>query len=166
MIPKRLTKEDVTFEVRIEADENCSEREIRGSFCSGEPEYEQADREIADGILERLRNGDESAWCGVIVEARWGEHLGGDSIWGNTLSDDYTADTVAEEHGMHDNALAELQKEVDRAALKQADEAVLEAIGLIPEVKLRGWIVRGFGTVEQLAKLELERRELDKLVRG
>ncbi len=164
MIPKRLTYADVTFEIRTEPDECCDETSIRGSFASGEPEYEKADREIADDILERLNRGDYEAWCGVIVEARHGEHLGGDSIWGNTLSREYTEDTVADEHGMRDNALAELQKEVDRAALKGAGQAVLDAIGAIPEAKLRSWIKRGYSTVSPLAKLELQRRKLAKLV--
>jgi hypothetical protein len=160
MIPKRLTREDVSFEIRTEPDES----DVRGSFASGEPEYEQADREIEDGIIRRLNAGDHEAWCGVIVEARYGKHLGGDSIWGNSLTESYTAESVVEEHGMLDNALASLQKEVDRAALKRAGRAVLSELETIPESTLRGWVSRGFSTVAKLARLEMKRRELAKLV--
>lgn|SRR5512139_140176 len=161
MIPKRLTPADVTFEIRTEPEDT----EVRGNFMSGDPEYEQADRELEDRIIERLNSGDYEAWCGVIVEARYGEHLGGDSIWGNTLSDDYTADTVAEEHGMRENALAELQKEVDRAALKAAERAVLDALSEVPEDKLARLSTSNPVVVSRVVWLEQERREIAALLK-
>lgn len=157
MIPKKLTREDVQFEIRVEPDETCSEADIRGSFATGD---DDADREQADDIIRRLRAGDETAWCGVIVEARYGDHIGGDSMWGNVLSDDYTAETVAEHHGMFDNALAALQRDIDKAALNAAGEAVLAELGNVPEAKLRYWISRGYTSVSKLARLEIKRRKL------
>lgn len=154
---RKLTSGDVSFELLVKADENCDESSIRGSFASGD---EKADREIADGIIRRLTDGDETAWCGVIVEARYGEHIGGASIWGNTLSDEYTAETVAEEHGLYSEALESLQREVDAADYKKAGQAVLSEFESIPEATLRSWIKRGFSTVEPLARLELARRAL------
>ncbi len=159
---RKLAEADVSFEVRIEADETCDETSIRGSFASGDPEYEADDRRIADEIIARLTNGDETAWCGVIVEARFEEHLGGDSIWGCCLSDDYTAETVVNEHGMRANALAALQAEVNAADAKDAGKVVLEAIEVIPDATLKRWISRGFATVVPLAKAELARRAIKR----
>ena len=113
---RKLTAAEVTFTVEIEADENASEKEIRGSFATDEPDL---DREQADEILERLNNGEVEAWCGVVVKATWefdGEtYEGVDSIWHCTLSDDYTAETVAEHHCMRDEALDALNAELERA---------------------------------------------------
>lgn len=160
MIPKRLTPADVTFEVRTEPEDI----EVRGNaMASDDPDL---DREVEDRIIERLNGGDYEAWCGVIVEARYGEHLGGDSIWGNTLSDDYTADTVAEEHGMHANALAELQKEVDQAALEHAERAVLNALAEVPADKLARLSTSNPVVVSRVVWLEQERREIAALVEG
>lgn len=161
MIPKRLTPADVTFEVRTEPEDI----EIRGNLMSGDPEYEQADRGLEDTIIERVNSGDYEAWCLVIVEARHGEHLGGDSLGGCSLSGDYTADTVAEEHGMHANALAELQKEVDRAALKDAERAVLDALAEVPEDKLARLSTSNPVVVSRVVWLEQERREIAALLK-
>lgn len=119
MALRKLTAAEVTFDVRIEADDCANEREIRGSFATGEPDL---DKQQADEILARLNRGDETAYCGVIVTATWehdGVHYAGnDSIWGCTLGDDYTAETVAEHHGMRDNALDDLNRTLEAAVTK------------------------------------------------
>ncbi len=120
MALRKLTAAEVTFEVTIEADD-ASEKQIRGSFATGEPDL---DKQQADEILERLNHGDETAYCGVIVTATWEhdgvEYRGTDSIWGCTLSLDntYTAETVAEHHGMRDNALDDLNRTLEAAVTK------------------------------------------------
>lgn len=162
MIPKRLTPADVTFEIRTEPEDI----EVRGNFMCGDPEYEQADRELEDRIIERLNSGDYEAWCLVIVEARHGEHLGSDSLGGCSLSGDYTADTVVDEHGMRENALDALQKEVDRAALKDAERAVLDALAKVPEDKLARLSTSNPVVVSRVVWLEQERREIASLVEG
>ncbi len=121
MALRKLTAAEVTFDVRIEADECASEKEIRGSFATDEPDL---DKQQADEILERLNSGDETAYCGVIVTATWEhdgvEYTGDDSIWGCTLSDDYTAETVAEHHGMRETALERLNGTLAAACLTGA----------------------------------------------
>lgn len=118
MAIRKLTAAEVTFEVTIEADD-ASEKQIRGSFATDEPDL---DKQQADEILERLNRGDVEAYCGVIVTATWAhdgvEYTGQDSIWGNTLSDEWTAETVAQEHGMRDNALDDLNRKLEAAVTR------------------------------------------------
>lgn len=119
MALRKLTAAEVSFFVTTEADEYANEKEIRGSFATDEPDL---DREQCDEILERLNSGDIEAYCGVIVTATWEcdgvEYTGRDSLWGCTLSDDYTAATVAESHGMRDEALADLNSNLEAAVTK------------------------------------------------
>ncbi len=122
MALRKLTAAEVTFTVTVEADEHSRESDIRGSFASGDPEYEQADREQADEIIQRLQAGDETAYCGVLCKATW-EHdgvtyEGSDSIWGCSLDDTYTAAVVAEEHGLREQALDDLNRTLEAAVAK------------------------------------------------
>ena len=114
MQPRKLTAEECTFTITIEADEDASEREIRGSFATDEPDLDDAQ---ANEIVERLKSGDETAWCGVIVTCTFPglAYEGDDSIWGCTLSKDYTAEIVAEHHGMKDVALDRLNNAIAAA---------------------------------------------------
>jgi hypothetical protein len=115
---RKLTAAEVTFEVTTEADECATETDIRGNFASGDPEYEQADREQANEIIERLRRGDESAYCGVVCKATWEydgrTYEGSDSVWACTLDDDYTAEVVAEEYDLRGQALDDLNRTLER----------------------------------------------------
>jgi hypothetical protein len=112
---RKLTAAEVTFEVTIEADENCSEREIRGSFATDEPDL---DRQTADEIIRRLNNGEVEAWCGVVVKAAWefdGQRYEGvDSLWHCSLDDSYTAEVVAEHHDMREQALDDLNRALEQ----------------------------------------------------
>ena len=106
---RKLTAAEVTFEVTIEAED----QPVRGNFASGDDELDRADE---DAIIARLDRGDVEAWCGVVVKATWefdGQtYEGVDSIWGCSLDDDYTAEAVAESHGMRDEALDRLNTEL------------------------------------------------------
>lgn len=118
MALRKLTAAEVTFEVYTQPDD-INEREIRGSFATDEPDL---DKQQADEIIRRLNDGDETAWCGVVVKATWEhdgvEYTGRDSIWHCTLGDDYTAETVAEHHGMRDNALDDLNRTLEAAVTR------------------------------------------------
>lgn len=111
MQPRKLTAAEVTFEVTIEADRECDRRTIRGSFGTDEPDLDDAQ---ANEIIERLNSGDETAWCGVIVTAKHEglNYEGHDSIWGVTLGEGYTAEVVAEHHGMREEALDDLNRSI------------------------------------------------------
>jgi hypothetical protein len=106
---RKLTAAEVTFEVTIEAEEMPVRR---GHFASGDAEQDKADE---DAIIRRLDRGEVEAWCGVVVTATWEapdgtEYMGRDSLWGCSLDDSYTAEVVAEHHGMREQALDDLNQ--------------------------------------------------------
>jgi hypothetical protein len=116
MQPRKLTAEECTFTITVEADESCTETDIRGSFATDEPDLDDAQ---ANEIIKRLSRGDETAWCGVVVTCTFPglDYEGDDSIWGCTLSDEYTAEVVADTHGMKDVALDRLNGAIEAAFL-------------------------------------------------
>ncbi len=123
---RKLTAAEVTFTIEIEQDDSP----VRGHFATDDP---GADRMQEDEILDRVRNGEVEAWCGVIVTARWEfdghEYTGDDSIWGNVLSDEYTKEHVAEYHDMREQALADLNDSLERLYSRlSAVAAHLEAV--------------------------------------
>lgn len=116
MAIRKLTASEVTFEVTIEAEEQA----VRGNcMASDDPDL---DKEMEDSILARLDRGEVEAWCGVVVTATWEhdgvEYTGRDSIWGCSLDDTYTAAVVAEEHGMREQALDDLNATLEAAVTK------------------------------------------------
>jgi hypothetical protein len=115
-----LTAADVHCQISTEADET---QFVEGHFATDEPEL---DRENEREIIERLQQGDDSAWCGVIVEATWTSaeervdsreriYTGRASLWGCTLSHEYTEETVAKEHGLYEQAIDDLNEQLARA---------------------------------------------------
>lgn len=59
----KITEKDVTFEISIKEET----LEVRGNLiCSGDYAF---DRMYEDSILRRLGEGDESAWCMIVVTA-------------------------------------------------------------------------------------------------
>jgi hypothetical protein len=96
-----LTRSEVTFERTTEPDTSS----WQGS--SDDPELEAE-------IAERLANDDASAWCGVIVTAKWtgarGAYQGRASLWGCTLNDRYTDADCAKDHDLEGEALADLNE--------------------------------------------------------
>jgi hypothetical protein len=108
---RKLTAAEVTFEVTTEH-EVCS---VEGHFATDEPEL---DRKLEAEIIERLNNGDDSAWCCVVVHARWNGYEGWDCLGGCSLDDNYTLETVVEEHGMREEALDHLNRRIAEHAAK------------------------------------------------
>jgi len=99
---RALKASEVTFTVATEPEDTP----VRGNLCAtDDPDI---DRAAEDAVLARLERGDSDAWCGVIVTAHWGGYQGTDSLWCCSLDDTYTAAMVAEAHGMHKEALADL----------------------------------------------------------
>ncbi len=115
---------NVTFEVTIESEDIP----VRGNcMASGDDAF---DKKCEDEILERLENGDDSAWCCVKVTARTaGGFEGFACIGGCTLSDDYTAEQCAEEHGLRAEALDNL-----RTALKNTSKEGKRAAELLKDL--------------------------------
>lgn len=117
---RKLTATDVTFSVRIEAED----QPVRGAFQSGDPDYAEQATAMENDIIERLDRGEVEAWCGVIVTATWEGHEGEDAIWGCSLDDSYTTDVVVSEHGMRDEALDRLNEAVAKHAVALSRLAV------------------------------------------
>lgn len=109
MNPRKLTASEVTFTITTEPDNDSSPHD---SLNSGDPDYAEADKRLADDICERFNRGDTDAWCGVIVKATWEGLTGRDSIWGCSLDSKYTAEVVVEEYGMKANALDDLNAQL------------------------------------------------------
>lgn len=150
---RKLKESDVEFTIRVVADETT---DYEGHFDSGDPEYAEADRAIEAGIRERLKRGDETAWCGVIVEARFEGELGGDSLWGCSLNDTYTAEVVVKEHGMRTEALASLQAAVNERDRRNASKRAAIALARVSDESLK----RAKGEWAPVAKAELARRRI------
>ncbi len=122
---RNLTKEEVKFSTFLEL-EHCR---VRGNYmCTDDPE---ADAKAEDEILERLENNDFSAWCTLTVKAEWDDYEGyaylgccsfAPDLLGSRLEKEI--ETMAEDHGMYDEALEDLNKSVKNYI---SDAKVLEA---------------------------------------
>lgn len=67
---RKLTADEVEFEESTEPED----LPVQGNYmCTDDPE---ADRAAEQELLERLARGDESAWCCLVVTAKWREFIG------------------------------------------------------------------------------------------
>ena len=81
-IIRKLTKEDVEFRVNAVDDD----LPVRGNAqASGNDED---DREVEDGIIDRLEGGDVWAWALVTVTAHWKEFVGQAVLGGCSYKDE------------------------------------------------------------------------------
>ncbi len=131
-----------------------------------------SDPETVEAIKDALRNGNELAWCWLKMVATWTdtdgtEHKGDDTLGGCSFLSDGShgskrkqLDECVEAHDMRANALADLQKVVDRHDRHEAGRLVLEEMAAVPRATLQRWIDRGFMSVQKLAVLELNRRDI------
>jgi hypothetical protein len=120
---RQVQASDVTFELDVDPDES----DPADSLASGPADD---DPTLVPGILARLEAGDHTAWCGVGVTATWisgtGERIrAGDSVWGCSLDDEYTAEVCAREHGLYENAVAQLNEDI-ADAVERAERLALE----------------------------------------
>ena len=110
-----LLASEVTFTTEIEPED----LEVRGNcMCSDDPEF---DKQCEDEILERLDRGYIEAWCCVVVKATWeapdGTTLEGvATLGGCSFGDGYGAKECVDEHGMKDEALDDLNYNIQRSA--------------------------------------------------
>lgn len=107
---RKLKPEEVSFKV------GClpEDARVRGNaVSSGNAEY---DREVEDGIMEDLDRGNVWAWCTVVVSANWNGYEGKAYLGCCSYKsrDDFIANSGYYEQ-MKDEALAELQREVEEA---------------------------------------------------
>lgn len=58
---------------------------VRGSLESGDPEYEDQEREEEDKIIAELEAGNIWAWCIVTVTASWAGFLGKARVGGVSI---------------------------------------------------------------------------------
>lgn len=105
---RKLTESEVTFTIAYEPESIG----VRGNYmATGNPDADRADE---DEVIERLCRGDESAWCTVVVTAHWNGVSASDSLGCCVLTDEYTADVAANEHGMRQEALERLNAALAR----------------------------------------------------
>lgn len=71
---------------------------------------DEADRAAEELVREQLRNGNDCAWCDVVVYARVGGHEGFDSLGCCSAPNRETLDQLIKDHEMHENALDNLRK--------------------------------------------------------
>ncbi len=75
-------------------------------MCSGDPAY---DKQVEDEILAHLDRYDIQYWCVVTVTAEIEGFRGHASIGGCSYDTEEEAKACAEEHGLHEEALADLK---------------------------------------------------------
>lgn len=93
---------------------------VRGNcMVSGDNTF---DKKCEDVIIERLERGDLSARCCVKVTATVGDFEGVAYLGDCSLNDQYMAQQCAEEHGMQEEALEDLKREL-RAAVMSGHDA-------------------------------------------
>lgn len=96
---RALTESEVTFTIE-------TEEEDISPFDSFD------DPDMAQEVADRYDSGHTEAWCCVVVTASWEGFTGRDYLGGCSLSDDYTAETASDEHGMKAQALAALNQAI------------------------------------------------------
>lgn len=99
-----------------------------------------ADRAAENAVLERLNNGDISAWCGVVANVTISAWTGTASIWANTLDDTYTAEMVAADHGLVEEAFNDLLRTLNAAAHEGIEaKGHLDTLEALTEQKSEAW---------------------------
>ena len=116
MTIRKLTDNDgVQYTVSLEEED----LEVRGNIIdSGDAEY---DRKLEDETIERLSRGELEAWCCVKVVAEWRGFTGVSYLGGCSLSEEYTKDVAADEHGMRAEALERLNEALEDTAERLED---------------------------------------------
>lgn len=95
---KPLTADEVSFKVTVEPEDIP----VKGNYmCTDDPEQDRKDEQE---ILDRLKRGDELAWCCILVEATWEGYTGIASIGGNSLTKESEVKDCVDEHGLKEEA--------------------------------------------------------------
>jgi hypothetical protein len=110
---RNLTKDEVEFTVSLEIED----LQVRGNYiCSDDPAY---DKEAEDEIIDRLNRDDTSAWCCLTIKAEWEDFKGFAYLGGCSFSEGKSgselakeAEEMAEEHGMYEEALEDLNTNI------------------------------------------------------
>jgi hypothetical protein len=112
-----LTREQVTFETRVEPEYDAPE----GHFAY---DTEEENQEAVAWIRARLASGNDLAWCSVVVtckplDARLQGIEGWDALGGVSCANQADFDQLVADHAMEETALAHLNEQLDtlRAAL-------------------------------------------------
>ncbi len=109
---RKLTKEDVKFRVNAVDDD----LPVRGN-AQASGNYE-SDREVEDGIIDRLEGGDVWAWALVTVTAHWKEFVGQAVLGGCSYKDE--ADFISS-GGYYDQMCEEALKSLNDRILSYFD---------------------------------------------
>jgi hypothetical protein len=150
-------------EVEITIDTEEEDMSIEGYFD---------DKALEQEIIESYGSGNGYAWCCVIVTAKWTdpsghEHVGRDTLGGVSClpTEQMTAresfDALVKDHGMPEQALADLQREVNRYDRGKARDAVLDVLDSLSPGLIEGW-GRNVGVVGKLGKAVLKMRRIPK----
>ena len=113
MTMRNLTKDEVEFTVSLEIEDIP----VRGNYMATDDPI--AYKEAEDEIIDRINRDDISAGCCLTVKVEWEgfkgfAYLGGCSFsegkYGSVLEKE--AEEMAEEHGMYEDALNDLNESV------------------------------------------------------
>lgn len=115
---RKLKASEVTFTVSIEPEDS----EVNGHFCSGDPDYAEEERKQERQIIRDLDRGYQEVWCCLVVTAEWEGIKGHASLGccsfekGDGVSVDKQAHQCAEEHDMQQEALDDLNRNLQTQA--------------------------------------------------
>ena len=116
---RNLNKYEVEFSVLVESED----LPVRGNYMSTDDN--EADKAAEDEILERLKRDDIYAWCMIRVTAKWEEFEGfatlGCCSYSENEDGEAQAKIAAEEHGMFDEALDDLMKNIRGYVMNASD---------------------------------------------
>lgn len=94
-------------------DYDPSEVPVRGNaVASGDDTF---DRECENRILADLANGEDYAWCDVVVKATLGPFVGVDSLCAVSVHKESDLESMIKEYGMRENALTDLTTQIKAA---------------------------------------------------
>ncbi len=116
---KTLPRNLVTLTIHMEQDDSP----VRGNAsASGDDEY---DKLIEDGILERLRQDDDWAWCCVTVTGKFGPFTADTSLYGCSYND---KEDFMQPGGYYDEMVDEVIEDLERQI-----ERALQLIQSLPD---------------------------------
>lgn len=69
-------------------------------------------------IEQQLKDGNELAWCNLVVEAKAGSFVGWDALGGTSCESDEHLEAIIEEHDMKARALEDLRRKLTEAVTK------------------------------------------------
>lgn len=121
MIFKPLTESEAQFQVQVEEETYLS---VEGNaLASGD---DALDKQVEKEIISRLHRGDSLAWCCITVIATWNGFSYATSLGACSLNKDSEVEDTVKDHGMREEALSYLNREIQAELDKLNNRITLE----------------------------------------